>query len=202
MTTAETIELVRFVLAAYPAQRARMSGEDAKAMVAAYAAGLADVELEHAQAAATRLIRTSKWLPSVSEIREAIGVVHAGERRSGIDAWGDVIAMRTYRDRDALETFDPLSVEICRRFGWLEWRVLVRGGRDFDQWHVSSCENEPADRARFAEAYDKLTASARREAQAAPGALPAGGAVEGAKTLPAAAHELVTGVARALAGSR
>lgn len=202
MTTSETIELVRFVLAAYPAQRSRMSGEDAKAMVAAYAAGLADVELEHARAGATRLIRTSKWLPSVAELREAIGVVHAGERRSGIDAWGDVVSMRTYRDREALETFDPLVVELCRRFGWIEWRVLVRGGRDVDQWHVVSGENEPADRARFAEAYDKLTASARREAQAAPGALPSGGAAAGAKTLQAGADELVAGVARALGGGR
>lgn len=170
MTKLEALDLVEFLFAAYPAQRARLTDEDATAMVAAYFAGLSDVESDIATRAATRAIRVSKFIPTIAEIREEAGVVRSGSRRHGVDAWGDVIAMRAFREGDIGNGFDPLSVQVCRSFGWIETRTLWRGSLDIQQWHIVSGENESADRARFIEAYDKLTATARRDAQAAPGA--------------------------------
>lgn len=177
MTAIDSLDLVHFIIAAYPAQRQKLSKDDIKAMVAAYHAGLEDLELATVKQAATRLIRTSKFMPSVAEIREAVGVVHDGARRHGVDAWGDVLKL-TRRDRnlDDLEGVDPLVYRICQQMDWIVFRDLWSGGATIKQWRVSfgESENVAADRARFIEAYDKLTVDARREAQASPGAtLPA-----------------------------
>lgn len=198
MKKSEAGELVMFVIASYPTQRQRMSADDVNAMQAAYAATLEDVEIHAAKAAVVRLLRTSKWIPTIAEILEAVGVVHVGERRHGIDAWGDVLSLHSYRDPDEMESCDPLVIQVCKSFGWIEWRTLFRGHEDVNQWHVMHGENESSDRARFTEAYDKLASAARREAQASPGAIP----LPAGRGATAQLESLSEGVARALGGSR
>ena len=53
----------------------------------------------------------------------------------------------------------------CERYGWIEWRVLFRGGVEIDQWHVVTGENEESDRIRFAQLYDSLARDERKLAQ-------------------------------------
>lgn len=188
MTEDQAGQLIKRILGAFPTQRQKMSAADVAGMVISYTAGLVDLDFDAARAAVDRANRTSEFIPTIAKIRAELGELAHGQRRPGIDAWGDVVSMRTYRDREALETFDPLSVEICQRFGWIEWRTLWRGGRDVDQWHVVTADGEAADRAdraRFAEAYDKLAGAASKEIQAQPGAasLPAAEAGDQARRL-------------------
>lgn len=170
MTAEQTGEIFRMVLAGWPTQRQRMSDGDVAAMAALWLAALADLDFAQCKAAIVRIVKTSKFIPSIAEIREEIGVVVGGVRRPGIDAWGEVLRMSTYREEPALADFDPLVVKVCQSLGWLKRRTLWRGNENISQWMVSPGGDEASDRARFVEAYDKLTAIERREAQVAPGA--------------------------------
>lgn len=169
MTDIEAAEVVKLLFALYPTQRRSMSAKDAEMFTSVCMDAFADLEAGAARAAITRLAMTAKWLPTIAEIREAVGIVHHGDRRDGISAWGDVLELHGFRNREALADFDPLVIEVCQRFGWIEWRTLWRAGQDIEQWHVVHGENESADRARFVEAYDKAAMKQRKDAQVSPG---------------------------------
>lgn len=193
MTKTETIDLVRLLLAAFPGQRSRMAPEDVKAMVAAYHVGLGDLDRGALEQAAARVVRTSKFLPSVAEIREAAVEIQGGNGSpTGAQAWGVVLRKigRYGMNRAPGVDFtfdDPITAKLVTPATWRE---------------ICNSENIASDRARFIDAYDQLAARARKDAQAAPGAmLPSGGSA-GASALPAGAHELVQGVAKALGGGR
>lgn len=171
MTIDDTKHTLKLLLAAYPTQRSRMTPADLRAMLEIWSLALADVALEDARAAVQRIVMTHKWLPSIAEFREEIGTVHHGVRRSGLEAWGDVRGLLAYRNADDTSGVDPVVLEICKRYGWIETRTLTRNGVDLEQWHVVTGENESSDRIRFAELYDKLTADGRKAAQLAPGAV-------------------------------
>ncbi|HUS27572.1 MAG TPA: replicative helicase loader/inhibitor [Kofleriaceae bacterium] len=175
MTNTEITQALKLIFAAYPQQRARMSADDVKAMHDVWSLAFADVSLEPAKAAIARHVCTSKWMPSIAEIREQLGTLHHGLKRSGINAWGDLKALRTYREREAMEQVDPVVLFVCRAFDWIEWRTLLKASGDIEQWHVVvPLENEASDRARFAELYDKTIADERTTAQlSAGGKIPA-----------------------------
>jgi hypothetical protein len=163
MNRQESARLVAIVMGAYPSQAAKMSAKQGEAMITAYETLLDDVTYELAQGAVRVLAQTEKFMPSVAEIRAACLELTNGPKRPGGDAWGDVIALRTFRDVTDMAKADPITLHICKEFGWIEYRTLFRNGADVDQWHVVSGDNEAADRARFIELYDKLKAQGHRE---------------------------------------
>lgn len=166
MTRGEAAKLVAIVMGAYPSQAVKLGEDIAEAMVSSYAVLLDDIPYATAQAALRALSQIERFMPSVADIRAACIELTKGPRRHGVDAWGDVIAMRSYRDVSAIRCFDQIALHVCREFGWLQLRTLWRGEDEVEQWHVSHSENESADRARFIELYDKLTAQGHREAVA------------------------------------
>lgn len=170
MTASEAKEILRLIYGAYPTQRQRMQPEDVKAMLEVWTIGLGDIPFDVGKSAIGRIVCTSKWMPSIAEFRAEVGELHHGARRNGLDAWGDVRALSTFRERDALATVDPTVMHICQRFNWIEWRTLWRDGADVEQWHVVPGENEESDRARFAQLYDSLTRDERKVAQISAGA--------------------------------
>lgn len=160
MNRGEAAELVSLALAAYPSQAGWV---DVDSTIEAWKDLLSDVEFGSAKAALRVLAQTERKMPSIADIRATCLELARGPRRPGVDAWGDVIALRAYRDKPTMEAADPITLHICREFGWLEFRTLTRGGVDVEQWHVVSSENEAPDRARFIEYYDKLSAQGHRE---------------------------------------
>jgi len=157
MQPRETTELVKRILAAYPAQRSRMSAEDVQGMVAAYAEGLADLSIEVVIEAFRRVMRTARFIPTIAELRDAATTVVHGERKAGGEAWGDV--QRLIRSHGARRppdyaAVDPLVAAAIQAFGW----------RD-----LCLSEDQTADRARFIELYDKLVKADRLETQIADG---------------------------------
>lgn len=169
MTEQQASNLVKRILGAFPVHRVRLSDVDVAGMTVSYTAGLIDLDFVVAREAVDRANKTSDSIPTIARIRrEALGVAQ-GDQRSGLEAWGDVRALQTFRDRRDEDVVDPLVLEVCRRFGWIETRTKWRGTEDVEQWHVVPGNNESSDRARFAELYNKLAGDARKTAQVSVG---------------------------------
>lgn len=171
MTLEESHGLVMFMLAAYPGQRAKLTVDDVAGMVAAYGAILGDLSLEEVRAAATRVMRTAKFLPNAAEVREAVVVIDQGARKTGAEAWGEFLhlvgrfgSMRTPVSIGATEvpgdgtTFTVTDGVLLRVIDSLGWRALCLS------------EDQTADRARFIAAYEAIAERSRKEAQASTGA--------------------------------
>lgn len=110
---------------------------------------LLDLDRETAHRAVARLVNTSKWLPTIAEIRAASVELNLGARRAGAEAWGDVSeAVRKFGRYQEPSFSDPLVAECVRSFGWLS---------------ICDSTNDIADRARFIELYDQLAERGRRD---------------------------------------
>lgn len=162
MTTDEMEGVFNLILASWPTQRQKLAEDDITWMAEAYSAGLTDLEFAVARAAVIRVQQTSKWLPTVAEIREAAGVVKYGHTRSGGEAWGDVhIKIRRYgwnRPPGAEWQFeDPIVAECVAALGWL------------DICETAGSAGGKADRARFIDMYDILADRQRKDAATRPG---------------------------------
>lgn len=149
MTQAEVSMLVYTLFAAYPSRDERRQDT-----VELYERMLLDLDCAAANAAVARLIQSSKFLPSIAEVRQAVHSVQAGPRRTGLEAWGDVTRAIRYTGSYRSPKFaDPIVAHVVDSLGWLE---LCRS------------TNDVADRARFVEAYDAVAARERSEQALAP----------------------------------
>lgn len=141
MSPTETAKITAVLMLAYPDRS-----------FALYERLLADLDYTTTNAAIERLIATSKWPPTIAEIREAALALVDGETRPGGDAWGDVLrAIGRYgNERIPGYHFDFDDPVVAQCVAALQWRELCLS------------ENQVADRARFIELYDRATATRRR----------------------------------------
>jgi len=152
MTKAQVIEIVGILSSVFPDQKW------SEATCKAYELFLVDLDYELAQAAVRRLASTAKFRPSIAEIRESAAVEAIGEKRSGADAWGDVIRAIRYVGSYGAPSFDdPFTARAVEALGW---RNLCLGD-----------SSEASDRARFCEVYDAVAGSERRALVSEPGRL-------------------------------
>lgn len=152
MTPAEASRVVLVLQAAYPG--ARMTDLTAEL----YENLLGDLEAEIAHRAVARLVCTSKFLPTIAEIRDAAADVSVGAARSGLEAWGDVVMAIRREGSYGVPTFEDPHVAECVRI--LGWRTLCLGDSP-----------EAVDRARFAELYSDLQRRERQRIVSEPGRL-------------------------------
>jgi hypothetical protein len=139
----EAAELVALIAATWP--RPPM----AEATQRVYERHLLSLEYDQAGAALDHLAATSKFLPSIAEIREAAVTTKVGHVRLGMEAWGDVVeAIRKHGvypslmpGAPKLEFADPIVAECVRVMGWRE---------------LCLSENDMADRSRFCDLYNGL----------------------------------------------
>jgi hypothetical protein len=146
VTEIQAKKLVAILVAAYP--NSKITDDN----VVVYVRMLADLDYAAANAAVERLLATSKWPPTVAEIREATLALTTGELKPGGEGWGLVLrAIARYgRNRTPGVDFDlgdPVAHEVARALNWRE---------------LCDSDNQAADRARFIELYDQLAANARR----------------------------------------
>jgi hypothetical protein len=155
----EAQKIVTMLVTAFPTTLARLSEEQQRDTMRVYREMIKDVDAQLAGQAIRGLIATSRFLPTIAEIREACMIAKYGRRRPGGDAWGDVVkALKRYgytRTPGRDFTFDDQLV--ARAVGALGWAELCRS------------ENAVADRARFIELYDGLANNVRGDAQVAAG---------------------------------
>jgi len=171
VTELEARGVLKLLAAAYPAQRQRMSNDDVRAMAAIYTAGLLDLDADRARAAVNRLVKSSKWIPTIAEIREAaVDVAHGPRSPAGV-AWGMARRLSSYRFEEDLAELDPLMRLCLESLGMIKWRELWRGAETIRQWCVCTGDHEVSDRAKFIDLYDQLATGERKEAAIAPGAI-------------------------------
>jgi hypothetical protein len=156
VTNANASEIIKRILGAYPTQRQRLAASDILAMTVAYTAGLIDLDFELACAAVERCSKTSRFIPTIAEIRAEVGEIHAGQRRSGAEAWTDVRRAISKHGIYQEPVFaDPLVADAVASIGW---RNIC-----------NAPETVAATREDFAKAYDRLAVGTRKLAQMSPG---------------------------------
>jgi hypothetical protein len=143
MTNTECFKLIGILFTSYPSARLETAHAES------YVSGIVDLPLDAATKAVDRLRRTSKFLPSVSEIREAAADVVLGPRRSGEAAYAVVMEAIRRFGRDEVPKFsDP---HITRALGvWGGWVGVC-----------NSPDDDPGGRARFVELYEQLVRNER-----------------------------------------
>lgn len=187
MTPADANDLIKRLLGAYPTQRQRMSAADIGAMTVSYTAGLSDLSFDVARAAVDRSIKTSEWIPTIALIRKEAGEVQIGSRRSGSEAWGDVMRAISRFGSHRTPTFeDPQVTEVV---GVVTWRQICEA----DGRTLASCRRV------FIDTYEAINADQRKRDQiAAGGAAPARHQLEDRGATREPYRELVDRVARTL----
>jgi hypothetical protein len=146
MTASEVSKLVAVLIASFP--HAKVNAGTSQA----YEAMLADLDYETANGAVAALVATSRYLPTIAEIREAALTATQGPKRSGVDAWGEVRAAVGRYGMNRTPVFeDSVTAHVMSRLGW----------REFCQ---SDSSEMPSWRARFVELYDKTATDERRDA--------------------------------------
>lgn len=162
MKKSEAAELVMMLMGAFPNARTNESTSQV------YEAMLLDLDVAVARQAATRLIATSKFLPSIAEIREATTAQTHGPRKTGAEAFGELNEARRrfgpYREC----RFNPETGRLHWRTPWpplapdVERAMMLTWG----SW-VECCtvpgDHDMADRARFIAAYDGLSERQRQD---------------------------------------
>lgn len=144
MTHEEAETLARALFGHYPNTRTD------KWNLTAYTSAFLDMDVTVARAAITRVTRIHKFLPAVAEIVQACLANARGERRSGEEAYTEVmLAVRRFGrcyGSGSLPPFkDPL---IARCIGvWGSWNDVC-----------NSPENDMAGRAKFVAMYESLAA--------------------------------------------
>lgn len=143
MTESETMALVALLFQAYAGAP---GATEERADI--YRQLLSDLDAETAVLAVQGLIRTSKWLPTIAEIRAAATARDLGPQRSAAEAWGDVTHAIRYVGAYGAPIFqDPAVAAAVRALGW---ESLCIGD-----------SSAMSDRARFCEIYDSVTQRTR-----------------------------------------
>jgi hypothetical protein len=153
LTESEAQQLVVTLVTSFPAFMAKLTEQQQKATQKAYRTFLVDIDYALADAAITRAIATSKYFPSIAELRESALTTAEGPKRAGGEAWGDVLKAigrwGHYRTPNADFHFnDPITAQCVAHLGWVD---------------LCMSEEHAADRARFIQLYDELAATGRRE---------------------------------------
>lgn len=82
---------------------------------------LKDIPYEQAKSAVMKHAMTSKWTPTIAEIREQVVDIQA-DRTDWGDGWKEVLmAIRRFgysAEKEALESMSPMTREVVSRLGW------------------------------------------------------------------------------------
>lgn len=120
MNRQEVSRLVSIALANFP----NMQERDMGPTVFLWEKSLADMPYHVAEKALIKVLSTSKFFPTVAEIREAAAELTQPRTLDAMEAWNLIVqAIRRhgYIDQEkAMESLPPDVREMARRFGWRE----------------------------------------------------------------------------------
>ncbi len=174
MTPTESKTIIAVLSAAFPHSKG-----DANT-VEVYCKALADLDYAAVDVAAQACIMTMRFMPTVAELRAMVIDSNNGPRRTGLEAWGDVVKLISSKGARRtpgvdFEIADPVARHVVDAMSWSE---LCAG------------ENRAADRARFIDAYEQITIDEVRARQSG-GILPQ-------RHLPPPMRQLAAGGAQAI----
>lgn len=137
-TNSEVTEAMALLVNAFPKE-----GIEPRT-VRVYCEVLGDIPAAELRAACLKLVASAKWFPKVAEIREAWALARTGPKRGGLDAWGDVLReVQRIGWYGTPQLEDPIAAAAVKVLGW---RALCES------------DNQAADRAHFAKAYESIAA--------------------------------------------
>jgi len=137
MQTAEVSQVLKVLKGAYPRQA--MTKETAEV----YVRCLRDLDAELCQAAILNLVSSSKWMPTISEIRQAVNHMSNNLPTAG-EAWAEVVHnARTEGHRGSPQWSNPVTERAANAIG-------------FKDFCLSNTSEEMAWRAHFLKIYDTL----------------------------------------------
>lgn len=121
MTQGECKDILIMIKACYPTFKLELNSNESKYWIA----NLLDLEFEKAMIAAQQLTKTSKWPPSIAEIRGAYTELLLPELVDAEQAWGMVISAITkyggiYSSADALNSLPRQVQEAVKWIGGIK----------------------------------------------------------------------------------
>ena len=149
MTVAEVAKILTLMASAWP------SFEPSDDKVRLWHELFGDISYQVAMVAVKKLMLSSKYLPTIAELRkEVLAVTTAAEDRiTPAEAWGMVVhAIRdygSYREADALKSLPESVAKTVRYIGWRE---------------LCLCEEPDVIRAQFMRMFDQVATRRREEA--------------------------------------
>ena len=118
---------------------------------------LEDIEFKIAETALHKWVATSKWPPTIADIRETAAEIINGEIPDWGEGWRQVMRAisiyGSYEPDKAIDTLDEISATAVRRIGWL---------------NLCMSENIEVERANFRMIYEAEAKRKKREAQIPP----------------------------------
>ena len=134
MTPKEAIKVMVILTAAYPS--ANISNET----IEIYTKFLSDLSFEMGQAVALQLISSSKWFPSIAELRQAVVKMLPDEIPSAEQAWSEVEqAFHSFGSYNSPVFSSPVIAQAVQAMGWR---------------NLCLSDNPVADRAHFFKIYE------------------------------------------------
>lgn len=120
MNKKEIINLLAIATANFPSMQER----DMKPTAVLWEKSLSDVNYEIAEKALIKVLSTSKYFPTLAEIREAIAQLTTTRTIDAMEAWGLIgQAVKRYgfnRQAEAMAMLPDDVVEMVKRFTWRE----------------------------------------------------------------------------------
>lgn len=147
-------EQVKRLLAAAIANFPNMQERDMKPTLILWEKMLADIPYEVAEKALMKVLATSKFFPTVADIREAATTITAPQLPTAAEAWGEVIkAVRRYGTYQENEAMESLPLPVAQVVRWIGWREICLS------------EEPEVVRAQFMRMYDTQVKRERENAQ-------------------------------------
>lgn len=120
MNRKEIVNLLGIAVANFP----RLQEKDMKPTVVLWEKSLKDLSYEVAEKALLKVLSTSKFFPTVSEIRQAASDLTQPRTMDAIEAWGLIgQAIRkfgSYREADAMAWLPEDVAQMAQQFTWRE----------------------------------------------------------------------------------
>lgn len=159
MTKPEAMKIVCVLFGSFP--NARFTEQNFES----YAEGLLDLDGRTCGAAVQRLIRTNRFLPSIAEIREASTAQRHGPRKTGAEAYEELLgAVQRHGHYPEVRWVDGI-VRVQSPWPPVPSDVARAMRQTWGSWDACCTETGPdaPDRARFIAAYDGIAERERAD---------------------------------------
>ncbi|MEY8321883.1 replicative helicase loader/inhibitor [Lachnospiraceae bacterium 46-61] len=143
MTREEVTQVLAVLKANYSGALKDITRQEAEGKINLWITMFADTDKEMMNLAIRKIIATSKYFPTVAEVREVLAEINSIRVIDSGEAWGEVIsAIRNYgwsREGEALENMSENTRNVVKRMGWM---------------NLCKSENIVTDRAHFLKIYE------------------------------------------------
>lgn len=122
ITKKDIVDTITLLKITYPNSLKEFKDDELKLMIEVWAKDFKDTPKEEFNLAIQHIRNTSKFFPSVSEIKEQIAKLKTANVPTAEDEWQNVLkAVRmygSYREQEALESLPPYTAKITKYIGY------------------------------------------------------------------------------------